>query len=310
MISHILLRRAAAFAAVYALCAVLAAPAHAQAWVPEPGTGTLTLDYQFTHVKNHVFSVDMAAYGGNGPRVDMGKIDGQSGQFNVDYGVLRNLGFSASVAYVAARYRGTDPESMMDDGSFHGTLQDYALDVRYMVPWQGFAITPSLGYAAPTHAYDLHGHVASGRGNSSFNAGVAVARTLAPWVPGAWLQGGYTHEFVKNVQQWGLDVNSYSGTLGFLVLPQLSASGYFTYSAAEDGIDWYWDDFSLPGVEQNHDRAAKFLIRRAGGTLSYQLRASNGVFVDVGGMVSGANTHDGISYTVGTNWNFVGPFAH
>lgn len=296
-------------AAACALFAASSAPAHAQAWVPEPGTGSVSLDYQVTQVKYHLFAGDMTAFGGDGVRLDMGKIGAQSEQLVLDYGVMRNLGFSASIASVGAKYRGNLPEGALDDGKFHGTLQDASLGARYMVPWQGFAITPTLALAFPTHEYEHHGHVAVGKGNKSFNAGIAVGRTLTPWAPNVWLQGGYTRDFVQDVQQWGLDVNAFSSTVGWFVLPQLSVSGYFTYLGTEDGIDWYSDDFTAPGVDHNHDRAAKTLARRAGGTLGYQRNASMGLFVNIGGIVSGANTHDGISYTVGTNWSFVSPFA-
>ena len=302
MIRHIF-RRVLALTAVYVFLAASSLPAHAQAWVPAPGTGTFYLDYQVTQVKYHLFSQDMAAFGGDGARLDLGKIDAQTEQFGVDYGVARNLGFSASIAYVGAKYRGNAPESALDDGNFHGSFQDVSLGARYMVPWQGFAITPNVTFAFPTHEYEHHGHVAVGKGNTSFNAGIAVGRTL---VQNVWLQGSYTRDFVQDVQQWGLDVNAFAGSVGWFVLPQLLVSGYFTYFATEDGIDWYWDDFGAPGVDHNHDRAAKTVARRAGGTLGYQFNASTGLFMDIGGMVSGANTHDGMSYTFGTNWNFLG----
>lgn len=289
------------------LCPVVPARARAQAWVPAPGTGSASLDYQHTHVKNHLFSQDMAIFGGVGPALDMGKIDAETAQLGLDYGVMRNVGVTVNVAYVSARYRGNQPEASVDDGKFHGSFQDLSLGVRYMIPWQGFAITPNAGYSAPTTNYEHHGHVAVGKANTSFTAGVAIGRSLAPLVPNVWMQGGYTRNFTKDVQQWGLDVNSFSGTIGWYAMSQLSVSGYFTYLATEDGIDWYWDDFSAAGVAHNHDRAAKSVARRAGGTLSYQLDASKGFFLDVGGILSGANTHDGISYTAGTNWSFLGP---
>lgn len=309
MTSHCF-RRVIALGAVFGFCAIVALPAHAQAWVPQPGTGTVSLDYQLTNVKYHLFSQDMSPYGGVGSKLDLGKIDAQTGQLGIDYGLARNLGLSVGVAYVGASYRGTVPESGLDDGKFHGTLQDVSAAVRYMVPWRGITITPNLGFSVPTHEYQHHGHAAIGKGNKSINAGIAVGRALAPWASNVWVQGGYARQFVPDVQQWGLDVNTFSGSVGWFVLPQLSLSGYYTYFGTEGGIDWYWADFSEPGVGDNHDRAAKSVSRRAGGTLSYQFGGSKGLFVDIGGLLSGANTHDGMTYTVGTNWSFVSPFAH
>jgi uncharacterized protein YneR len=71
-------------------------------------------------------------------------------------------------------------------------------------------------------------------------------------------------------------------------------------------VDWYYDDFTSD-VEMHHDQAAQTIFHRVGGSAAYQLNASTGVFMDVGAIVSGKNTHDGISYTFGTTWNFLGP---
>jgi hypothetical protein len=305
-----MLGRALAFAAAVAICVASARPANAQAWVPARGTGVTTLDYQMTKVNYHLFSQDMSAYGGTGNGVDLGKIDGQSIQLGLDYGIARNLGFSASIAYVGATYQGDQPEDIMDDATFNGTLQDASFGVRYMVPWKGFAISPNLGFGFPTHDYATHGHTAVGKGNSSFNIGIAAGRTLMPWASNVWLQGGYTHEFVEDVEQWGLDVNEFSASAGWFPRARLGVTGYFTYHDTNDGVDWYWSDFAAPGVEENHDAAAKALYRRVGGAVSYQLNATTGLFVDIGGIVSGSNTHDGVSYNVGTSWSFLGPAIH
>lgn len=303
-------RHAVGLAAACVICLASAVPAMAQAWVPAVGAGNAMLDFQRTNVNKHLFSGDMAPYGGDtSGRLDLGKINAQSVQVGVDYGVANNLAFSASVAYVGATYRGAFPEDMLDDATFNGSLQDASLGFRYMLPWKGFAITPQASFAFPTHPYSRHGHTAVGKGNTSFNTGIAVGRTLSPFASNVWLQGGYTHEFVRDVEQWGLDANEFTGSAGWFPVSRLTVSAYYTYHNTEDGVDWLNDDFTAD-VEAHHDQAAKALYRRVGGTLGYQLNASTGLFIDIGGIVSGANTHNGVNYTVGTSWGFLGPALH
>jgi hypothetical protein len=303
-------RRGLALAATVALCGGMAGGAHAQAWVPAAGTATTTLDYQKTMVNYHLFGNDMTAFGGDADgRADLGKIRGQSIQLGIDYGIARNLAFSASVAYVGATYHGTFPEDEMDDVTFNGTLQDASLGLRYMVPWQGFAITPNVSFSFPTHEYSHHGHTAVGKGNTALSAGLAIGRTLDPVASNVWLQATYAHQFVKDVEEWGLDANEVTGSAGWFPMSRLAVSGYYTYHSTTDGIDWFYSDFTEQ-VEEHHDQAAQTKFHRAGGTLGYQLNATTGMFLDVGTILSGRNTHDGVSYTFGTTWSFLGPSIH
>ena len=284
------------------------APARSQAWVPGPGATTFALNYQYSSISRHLFSQDVTAFfPGEGNAAEVGTIKGQTVQLGVEWVPVRNLGITANAAYSGAAYDGPMPESVLDDGQFHGSFQDASLNLRYAMSWGGFAVTPTLGTGFPLANYDHHGHVAVGRDLSSVQAGVLLGRSLAPRLPSVWLQAGYTHAFVEDVEQWSLDSDSYSVAAGWNMVAPLTVTGYFTYFENEDGIDWYWEDFTAPGVEHNHDRAAHTLLRRVGGSLNYRLDGTKGLFLDVGGVISGANSHDGVNYTLGTYWSLLGP---
>jgi len=285
--------------------------AYAQGWAGAPGSGSVSLSYQYTKVDYHLFAGDLTGFGGDAKgRLDLGDIVGQSAFVSGSYVVWPNLSVNASIAYVGAKYMGENPESAgLDNGKFHGDLQDASFGARYTAPLGTIALTPFASYSFPTHEYEHHGHVAVGRGNDVFTLGATASRALAPWVPGAYLALSYGHDFVKDISIWGLDGDRYGLDVGFSVLPELSARGYFSYYQIKDGVDWYNDDFRVNQAGHFHDAAAATLQRRAGGAVYYRLRSDKTLYLDIGGVLSGFNTHDGVSYTLGTSWDFMGPFG-
>jgi hypothetical protein len=128
-------------------------------------------------------------------------------------------------------------------------------------------------------------------------------------LPDAYLQAAYSYGVVQDVGSWGVDNDRYEVAAGYYLLPQLNVRGYFNYFEVRDGLDWLTDDLNDPEAWHFHDAAAARLVRRAGGAVRYQFDASKGVFVDIGGVLSGRNTHDGVSATIGTTWSFLSPFA-
>lgn len=307
----ILIRSARITLGTLALLALAAAKSHAQGWTSAPGTGSISLGYQVTDVRNHLLGSTYNPRGFNvGRSRDLGQILGQSMNLSASYVLIPNLSLSSSVAWVGARYDGLRAESaILDDGKFHGTFQDASIGAAYTVSAAGLALTPSLSMTFPTHAYEHHGHAAPGSHNTSIGAGLSAGRSLDPWITNAFLAVSYAHGFVNNVHDWGLDGNRYGLSVGYFLLPQLNVRGYFSYFEVQDGIDWSSDDSSAELFDNFHDTAAKTLVRRAGGALNYQLGPSHSVFVDIGGVVSGKNTHDGVSWSTGTSWNFLSPFA-
>jgi len=304
-----LVRRLAALGAFVCLEAIPGRPALSQAWIAGPGTGTVSLSYQVSKVRNHLLSGDLTGFRRPGTadgRWDLGRITGQSLYLNASYVPLENLQLQANMAYVGGTYKGTFPESAeLDDGKFHGAFQDASLGASYMFYLAGFGLTPGISYSFPTHEYAHHGHVAPGRGLTSFTAQAFLGRSLDPWISGAFAQLSFAHSFVEDVDQLGLDSDRYGIDLGYSITPEIGIRSYFSYFEVKNGIDWYSTDFA--GDWNFHDAAAASVVRRAGGSLSYQFDASKGVSLDIGGTVSGVNTHDGIYYTLGTSWRFVGP---
>lgn len=296
----------------------LAAPSSCLAqWVPRAGDGTLSVVYEYTRVTDHLFSqnvdglVDPASgyVGGPDNHFYLGDVFGQSINVSADYGVWNNFAASASVTYVTSKYNGRSPESPDDDGSYHGSFQDGVLTVRYMFPWEGFAITPTVGYRLPLTDYPTMGHVSVGKGQRELPVGIIVGRSLSPFLPRAYLSGAYTYAFVENLHGYSLDQRHYDLTAGYILSRTVSFGGYLQYLDTVDGIDWLTDIVDEESF-MNHDAAAKTQYLHGGGSVSLSLGGSFGVTFSYVGTISGKNTHAGQSVSVAPTWGFRSPFSH
>jgi hypothetical protein len=89
------------------------------------GEGSVTVTFQDNAVRQHVTS--------DGTPVNAGHIDAHNMLLDVTYGTTEKLALNISVPYVSARYKGQAPHpaSILDDGDFHGTWQDFRLNLRY-----------------------------------------------------------------------------------------------------------------------------------------------------------------------------------
>lgn len=172
----------------------------ASQWLPSPGEGSVAVNYQYTRVTDHLFSDSVEEWydpasgytGGPGNRMYLGDIYGQTTNLTASVGIWRRLALSGGVAYLVSKYKGKSPEASIDDGKYHGGLQDASFGLAYMIPWQGFAITPSVGISFPTTDYPTIGHVSVGNRLQTIPVGLSVGRSLSPLLPRAFLSTSFT----------------------------------------------------------------------------------------------------------------------
>lgn len=294
---------------------VLALPALCNAqWVPSPGEGTVSLGYQYTRVTDHLFSVDMSGIttrrgyvGGPGNHMYLGDIFGQTVNLSADFGVWRGLAVSASAAYVSSRYSGKARENPeVDDGHYHGRLQDGTFGVQYMIPWKQFAITPSVGARFPLKEYSVVGHTSAGKKLYELPIGISVGRSLGPLLPRAYLGASFAYSFVENHHEHSLDQRHYGLSGGYILTNSISVGGVLRYLKTVDGIDWFTDINSQEAFH-DHDAAAKAEYLRAGGYVSFSLGRSFSLTLSYLGTISGENTHSAQSVTITPTWSFRAP---
>jgi hypothetical protein len=286
-------------------------------WVPGAGQGTVSVAYQYTRISDHLFSQSVNGFtdpatgyvGGPGNRWYMGDIFGQTVNVSADYGVWRGFAVSAGVAYVSSKYSGRFIEGPMDDGKYHGSVQDGMLNVEYMIPWQEFAITPSVGTRVPITNYNTLGHVSVGKHLREFPLGISVGRSLDPFLPRAYLAGSFEYSFVQHHHEHNIDQRHYELDAGYILRKSISVGGTLQYVNTVGGIDWFSDDLSGAEMWGDHDAAAKARYLRAGGSVSFSLGRGVGLGISYLGTLSGANTHAGQSVTLTPTWSFSAPRA-
>lgn len=292
--------------------------ARAQAWTPLPGTGSVNVSYQYTHVTKHLFSENVESWSdenytfGPGNRGYMGDVFGQSVGLHADFSPRRGFGISAGLAYVSAQYIGPFPETETDNGEYVGDLQDLTLGIRHMTMWGELAITPFVGLRLPVVDYPSAGHAAVGLGLAEFMAGLSVGRTFTPWLPNLFAQASYARVFVENVDEFDLDRDRVTVDAGYVIAPWLSIGGGYLYSRTSDGIDWVTD---LETEEEfgehwhNHDVAARERLHRVHAYVAVPLRGSVTMSLGYIGNVQGANSHLSDAGTIGLSWGFRTPLA-
>src|SRR5262245_35701263 len=113
----------------------VSSPMRAQAWLNASGQGTVSMLYQYGFDRYHVMS--------RGEAVDRGHTSLQAVMLEVDYSLTDRLAVRLGLPFIEGKYHGTQPhlavrgqpgtEVKLDDGSYHGGVQDFRFDIRYNV---------------------------------------------------------------------------------------------------------------------------------------------------------------------------------
>lgn len=302
--------RALALAALAGV--VCSSEAGAQAWVPDKGDGTFAISTQYTRVLKHLFSVDVSGIVdantgyllGPGNRGYFGDIVTFTQTLSAEYVPLKRLAVTGEVTLTTSRYRGASPEGALDDGAFHGDLQDMQIGARYQLPIRAFALTPSLDMRFPITDYSTGGHVGAGTGLTSFTLGLNSGRSLDPLLPMGYVFVNGSHAFVEDVAQNSLDRDQFSVGTGVFLSSALSLQGHFSFAQTTDGTDWWWSGASHL---QHRDVAAKTVYRRLGASAGYSITHRVGIALSWESTISGANVHAAHSLTLGASWGFWDP---
>lgn len=129
--------------------------------------------FQDMVVEKHLYS--------DGSPIEAGEIDSHNMMLDLTYGVTDKVALNVSVPYVSARYTGPNahPGSVLDDGAYHGTMQDFRINVRYGLNTGGTAIAPFADLIVPSHDYEYYGHAAPDAGSLNYNS-VSTSGMLLP----------------------------------------------------------------------------------------------------------------------------------
>jgi len=269
----------------------------AQAWLPPQGDGVVTVLYQNDIERLHSFS--------DGRTRDRGHTTLDAVFLNTDYSLTDRLAVSVSLPYIAGKYVGAFPHLLvrgepdtavaLDNGNYHGGVQDFRFNARYALSRRALKIAPFFQATIPSHDYPTLGHAAIGVDEKEYRVGVSVGRRLNPILPKAFVQGQYAFGMSPEVAANIAPKRTYGEVqLGYLLNRHITLQGSSVLTWSNNGLDFDYNLFpnNLTGEQYlNHDRISRAKLLDAAGTIAYQVNRSTNFFISVGHSFYGTNGH-------------------
>lgn len=293
---------AVALLVVVELWAVAPGPAFAQAWLAPKGEASFALGYTYLWVRYHLPD--------DGIPVDKGRIYSQTAAFDLGYSVTDRFAMSVGLPYVAGRYDGTLPHlpvgrPSLDDGSYHGTFQDFRIEARFMATTGSVVVTPFLRAELPSHYYEHFAHVAVGKDIKEVQAGFNIGRRLDPILREAYIHGRYGYAVPERVLGISHNRSNFDLELGYFVTPALTLRALSFVQVTHGGFREPTDSRRSPLYFDHHDQLARTNFFELGAGASYALTRSLDGYASWFKTISGRNGHKiAGAVSVGLSVNF------
>lgn len=223
------------FIASAALCAAAAfsgqALAQGDAYYPAAGAartysraghGVVSLTYQRSHTDGLYINTGFQP---------VGTTDTHAVEFDVDFNVTDRLSLNAGLPYIQKRHQGTaihNPASIIppqnskfiDDGDFHGGVQDVHFGARYLLVDEDFKVEPFVQVSIPVGDYPFFAAAAIGQqlNHYEFGSSFSYYPPLDLWFASLSASRVLVERTLnRDIDHWrvGLDV-------GYFVLPNLA----------------------------------------------------------------------------------------
>ena len=285
-----------------ASCMILSAAPHdaaAQAWLPSPGEGTISIQWQNVLSKDHFVPTTA---------VDIGHIESHAVVLDVTYGVTEKIAVDLSLPYIASKYVGPQPHpTALDDGAYHGSPQDFRLALRYNLRAGRFALAPYIGSILPSHNYEYYAHAAPGRRVAEVQVGAYVARLFDAAIPGAFVQARVGYGLMQQVA----DIN-HSRAMLDLEIGDFVTERFRVFALGTGQVTFGGIDIPLLGpnslqmsLQPQHDRIDRTDFLNVGAGASFAIRESVDVFGSMMTNVANRNGHaTNRGIDVGVSWTF------
>jgi len=283
---------------------LLAVMCSAQAWVPPKGEGELSVIYQNLYTRDH--------FNGDGNRFDAGRIRLEGLVQAVDFGVTDKLAVSTSVPVFAGKYQGLFPHKYpIDDGNYHGSLQNFGFGARYMAVERPLVLTPFVGFTMPIWNYEHFAHSAIGTSMWEVGLGFNAARRLDPVLPNAYFQLRYTYVITQEILGIRPNKNRIDAEFGYFLTPRLAVRALAGSQVTLTGLDFPNDFPSRTNtLWHHHDQISAVNYLNLGGGVSFAVTNSLDLFATMATSVWGQNGHAlNTGLSLGASWSFHMPWA-
>jgi hypothetical protein len=300
-------RIALGFVSLLAASAITQTARAQQAWVDEPSSLSVSLDHSYS-------SSDVVTYEGAGPYTD--PIVSQTTALSIEYTPIEKLGVLATIPFVLSRYDyqgeagNLAPHGRYDDGDYHGTLQDFRLDVRYMVLDDVVTFSPHLSVSIPMANYETVGYAAAGRGLKMLIFGGAIGKYFTSGVPDLYLHGRYEFRWTEGYEtsfpetaEYGQNKSAMEALIGYYVLDTLELNVAANLQLAHGGFEFpNWDMEPLV-AQKFHDALLAEEFLHVGGGVSYQPIEKLRVSAFARFFMWGENTRNSDIFGLGLSWD-------
>jgi len=288
---------------------VLSTVAGAQAWLAPKGEAWLTFGY------GNIYSAHHYGLGVKPPDPSAGVTRNQTLGLILGYGITDRLAMNVSIPFVDSIYHGTKEHRDLngviltpDDHHYHGTFQDYRINLGYQALSGTVSVAPFATVVIPSHGYATLSHAAPGKGLNQLLLGFAAGAALDRIVPGTFVEMYYDYAFVEEVVNINTNRSDFGFQAGYYITPTLGvrfiSAGYYTHG----GIPFKTPNDLLashPEQYAHHDQIAKSSIGTVGGGLTYVLTGSTEISVSYLRSIYGRTGHkidDGVGF--GFSWSF------
>jgi hypothetical protein len=282
--------------------AVLLLPvsAAAQAFTPPPQVGSITLSWQWVDNTGHILTD--GTFFPRGQSVTSGVLA------EVDYGLTERFAATVAIPFVFARYTGgLPPFSGLERDAcrcWQQSFQDFSIAGRYRFGDEFWALTPSARFIIPSHDYPYRGEAVVGPNLNQVLLGISGAWRLAPALPKASIQAGYTYAMVeKATEDLRANRSNVFTTFGYALTRSLFVHGGALFQKTHEGLTAFEIPAAPPDQQAQGDRLLKMRYWHLTGGVSYSAGFAD-VFFSVEPYVWGRDTHDGVAYNIGATWYF------
>jgi hypothetical protein len=195
----------------------------------------------------------------------------------------------------------------LDNGKFHGTLQDFRFDLRYNLTTKGVVLTPFIGTSAPMRAYTTLAHAAPGTRQKQLQFGVSAAKMLDRITPGLFVQGRYAFAVVERHIDINTNRSNAGVEIGYFVTPRLRLLALGAGQLSHGGIDIVPNARVRLPAEQflYHDAITRINFLNLGAGAAYSVSEKIDVYASMIRTVAARNGHiidRGLS--LGMSWSF------
>lgn len=317
------------FVLLLAACFLIPVRGRAQAWVSPRGTGSLTVSYQNTFVDKHLFGTgqDFLVVGGV-KTSDIGQVRFNSMFVDVAYSFTDRLALSVSLPYITAKYTapaspvapGFGPHFIinpdgthsvpLDDGHYHGGLQDFDFRVRYNAWTHPFMITPFVEYITPSHEYGFYSHSVIGNQVRQWNIGTYLGSNLDRFLPGTYIQGRYAYGIPQTILGISRRHHNAELEMGYFVNPDIHVFGILIGEVTKGGVNLPNDVSPLLPTNPvffHHTQISRDNILNIAGGVGYSLKDSVDFYGVLTHTLTARNMHaTNYEITIGIGWGFGG----